>query len=59
RVIIDGTPRGTTPLLGVALSPSVAHRVELVNDVLGTRAERSVRLDAGERDTLIVDLQSP
>lgn len=58
-VTIDGTPRGTTPLLAIPLTAAEPHTVELWNDVLGTRTARTVRIASGARDRLIVDLREP
>jgi len=46
-VRIDGTPRGETPLLGVALAPG-RHTVELENEPLGVRRRLVLDLAPGE-----------
>jgi hypothetical protein len=54
-VRIDGTPRGETPLLGVALPPGV-HAIELTNEPLGIHRELTVTLRSGEHARQVEDL---
>jgi hypothetical protein len=54
-VFVDGRRRGTTPLTDVELAPG-AHEVTLENPPLGASRSRTVRLAAGEHQTLIEHL---
>jgi serine/threonine protein kinase len=56
RVSVDGTPRGTTPLVVDGLAPG-AHRIALESDVSSVTQE--VTVEAGATASLVVPMTTP
>ncbi|HEX2882214.1 MAG TPA: serine/threonine-protein kinase [Polyangiaceae bacterium] len=54
QVLVDGKPRGRTPIRQLALSVG-NYRVEFISDLTDERLSTSVLLGAGEHDTLHAD----
>jgi hypothetical protein len=55
QVFIDGKPAGTTPILGVSLSPG-EHSVRLVNNTFHMRKTFDIVVNAGESISHVVSL---
>jgi hypothetical protein len=54
QVLVDGKPRGRTPIRQLALSAG-NYRVEFVSELTEERLGTSVQLGAGEQNTLHAD----